>query len=218
MMNIRKKIWIGCILICVLAIIWLIIWIFNPYNQRSPYYKYILSQCGGVDHPCETDDLFSENVMKKMKDSYLYMGSSRERGVVKIYNFKANGLYDNSICDMYSVCTDYIGYCRGKTMICLNDGSAGMLTPMVILTNYSDESVNSPDYDGFCSLYVISREYYKYWLEPDRYIGIVGIKKLEIPDIMQETADEEGIDWYEIWPDLEEVIVYETDDRGMRIE
>ncbi len=37
--------------------------------------------------------------------------------------------------------------------------------------------------------------------------GIEGIKHLRIDSEMQKKAEEQGIDWYEIWPDLEDVVI-----------
>ena len=209
MLNMKKGIILGSISFSILIVLCLIIWkldLFNPYSYQNNY-----SDSGGISHSCEPDDLFSEKVMYKMENLYTYQGSSYETGVGKIYDFKVNGFYDNSISEIYNISSDCLNYCNGKTMIRLQDGPAGLMYTMVRITNYSDDSVDQPDYEGFYSLFVGYKEYYEYWLEPERYIGIDGIKKLELPDKMQEKADEQGIDWYEIWPDLEEVIVYETD-------
>ena len=89
---------------------------------------------------------------------------------------------------------------------------------MARLYNFSYDDSPTTEYDGFYRLRVFYERGYPWWIEPDVYTEIDNIIRLEIPDIMQEKADEEGIDWYEIWPDLEEVIVYETDERGRRIE
>lgn len=85
-------------------------------------------------------------------------------------------------------------------------------TDVLGLFNYSDSNLEKADYDGFCSLYI--NDYLDHWdsmfLEPLTYTGIEGIRRLEIGIQMQQRADEDGINWYECWPDLEEVIF--TDD------
>ena len=80
------------------------------------------------------------------------------------------------------------------------------------LSNYSNENLEKVDYDGFYSLRIrspdITRE--RLFSEPSAYTCIEGIRQLKIDIEMQQRAEEEEIDWYECWPDLEEVII--TDD------
>lgn len=85
-------------------------------------------------------------------------------------------------------------------------------TNVVGLFNYSNSNLEKADYDGFCSLYI--NDDLDHWdsmfFEPSTYTSIEGIRQLEIGVLMQQRADEEGVDWYECWPDLEEIIF--TDD------
>ena len=78
------------------------------------------------------------------------------------------------------------------------------------LKNYSNDNSEQADYEGF---YALSISYFKNSEEerlkdPQTYTGIEGIKYLEINTEIQKKAEEQGIDWYEIWPDLEDVVVY----------
>ena len=94
--------------------------------------------------------------------------------------------------------------------------SAGAALRVFALSNYSDENLDKPDYSGFYCITlgwdVSPAEAFLY--DPLTYSQIPNIKKLVISDKMQEKAAENDVDWYELWPDLEEVVVYETDKYG----
>lgn len=44
-----------------------------------------------------------------------------------------------------------------------------------------------------------------FYLNPKIYLDIPGIRYLRIDKAIQDKANEMGIDWYEYWPDLEEI-------------
>ena len=77
------------------------------------------------------------------------------------------------------------------------------------LKNYSNDNSEQADYEGF---YALSISYFmnseeESFKDPQTYTGIEGIKHLRIDSEMQKKAEEQGIDWYEIWPDLEDVVI-----------
>ena len=85
-------------------------------------------------------------------------------------------------------------------------------TVAFILCNYSDVNLEKADYDGFRSLYIGDySDSFGSIAQPSTYTGIEGIRKVKLGIQMQQRADEEGIDWYECWPDLEEVTVIGAD-------
>ena len=92
----------------------------------------------------------------------------------------------------------------------------GRLEPLFLVKNFSDDGLKSPDYDGMCAICIREPDHAsdECFYNPSIYIGIEGIRKLRIDSEMQEKAEKEGIDWYEIWPELEEILV-EYDD-GIR--
>lgn len=77
------------------------------------------------------------------------------------------------------------------------------------LKNYTSDNSEQADYEGF---YALSISYFmnseeESFKDPQTYTGIEGIKHLRIDSEMQKKAEEQGIDWYEIWPDLEDVVI-----------
>ena len=80
------------------------------------------------------------------------------------------------------------------------------------VTNISKDEGNNDDRLECLSIYGIS------WIKNDSaknyndlnvYKNIDGIKHLVVTNFIQTLADEKGIDWYEWWPELEDVTVME---------
>ena len=75
----------------------------------------------------------------------------------------------------------------------------------VILSNYSDESLPQADYKGLKDLIVrypnISHN--ELFKNPEIYTQLEDIRSFAIDRELQDKAVEQGIDWQEIWPNLE---------------
>ena len=114
-------------------------------------------------------------------------------------------------------------YCGGKSEDAVNEVlKAGTLSEkinidcwitmpggasrVVNIMNYSDRSLEEPDYVALQRLCISGREESIY-TEPLTYIGLVDIRKLEISSRIQKKAETNKIDWYAYWPDLESVEV-----------
>ena len=82
------------------------------------------------------------------------------------------------------------------------------------LTNYSDDTLREPDYDMLQRLHIgfDIMTHSNLYDQPSCYLSLSKIKCLEIPEKMQQKAAAENIDWYEIWPELENVEVYYVED------
>ncbi len=90
------------------------------------------------------------------------------------------------------------------------------LEPIFSIANFSDDGLEAPDYSGMYALYIRGPDHVsdKYFFDPSIYTEIEGIRKLCIDSEMQQKAEEQGIDWHELWPDLEEMFVeYDNDIR-----
>ena len=81
-------------------------------------------------------------------------------------------------------------------------------------SNHHNNTLEEAGHDGLWSLHIGPLDELDY-LFPESpflyYMGIEGIRHLEIDVCIQRRAEEEGIDWYECWPALEEVAVSWTD-------
>lgn len=92
-------------------------------------------------------------------------------------------------------------------------------TPVINLSNYNEVVVGvSDDADDYQSqslnyLIIYGNEGSKNSLynQASTYINLKNIKYLRVVDMVNQNAKEEGIDWYEIWPDLEGYEVFKQD-------
>ena len=75
------------------------------------------------------------------------------------------------------------------------------------LSNYSDYKLEDPDYEG---LQVLTITGFSDCIfdEPSIYMDLPNIKYLQVSERVQKKAYDQGIDWYDYWPDLESVEVF----------
>ena len=207
----KKEILIGSVSFSILIILCLIVWKLDPFNPyESSYGSYGNDDIYAVQISQDPDDDFSRNVMSVVSDMYYYHGFCEENGIIN-YEFKTKIHKTVNIYDIVQAANESSKCLDGKTEISLMDGPDGVWITMARLYNFSYDDSSFVEYDGFRRLRVFYERDYPWWIEPSLYMDVDNVIRLEIPDKMQEKADEHGIDWYEIWPDLEEVIVYETD-------
>ena len=178
--------------------------------------EYVDSNTGGRDYIYEPEDDFSSHLVSSLDSNIWYQGRNCDGASIVYYDFKIKSYREDDINNIYKVSNSNYCFISSKSKIWIGDGPSGVLFPMVVLSNYSDAKLENPDYDGFYSLSISFREGHDYWQDLSLYTKMESIRRLELPDKLQKKAEKEGIDWYEVWPELEEVIVYETDDYGNR--
>lgn len=79
------------------------------------------------------------------------------------------------------------------------------------LSNYSDYKLEYPDYEGLQALTITGFSDFHtdcIFDEPSIYLNLPNIKYLKVSERVQKKADDQGIDWYDYWPDLESVEVF----------
>lgn len=160
----------------------------------------------------EPDDVFSENVMSAVGDCFIYKGKESFDKCGTIYEFFIWKESPESIVAISKAINEYTGIITDQSEIRIEDGGAGYYYTVIKLFNYYDTDQGELNYDGFFSMRIEWNEMSPIWEDPTVYLSFEGIKRLEIPDKLQEKADEQGVDWYEVWPNLEEVVVYDTGD------
>ena len=156
----------------------------------------IYEEIGGEDIYYQGKEVTSENVT-----TYEYLIVHKERGQLE-------GLISavNAVLEAEDINNKISVECRVKDLT--------FTYTVAELTNYSDKTLREPDYDMLQRLYIgfeMGRDSNLYD-EPDYYMSIPNIKYLELPERMQKKAEAENIDWYEIWPELENVEVYYAED------
>lgn len=156
----------------------------------------------------EPDDDFSENVMEAVGDCFIYKGKESFDKYGTVYEFFIWKDSFESVAVISKAINENDSLISYKAEIRIEDGGAGYYYTVIKLFNYYGDDLDESNYDGFYSMRIECNDISSIWADPSVYTPFEGIKHLEIPNALQEKADEEGIDWYEIWPDLEGVEIF----------
>ncbi len=155
------------------------------------------------------NDRFSYAIYKEMGDDIWYYHKEKGRSGEKKYYYIIEKC-DKDTINRFTKVLNILGQKEEKKIAVYVEAKfAHGLESVVNLKNYSNDNSEQSDYEGF---YVLSISYPEKTAEeslrdPQTYIGIEGTKHLKINSEMQRKAEEQGIDWYEVWSDLEEVVV-----------
>ena len=148
-------------------------------------------------------------VRKAAGKDFYYLGKEESDSGVTEYEYEIRTLEKGAIANLVNALNDAVENEQGKITVKVYLEDSGALCPIFSADNFSDAGLEAADYDGMyaicirkpgdtCDLFGDS---------PSIYTGIEGIKKLSLNAGMKKQAEKEGIDWYELWPDLEEVEV-----------
>ena len=94
-----------------------------------------------------------------------------------------------------------------KTIVRINNQVFDELETTSILMNYSDNSVEEADLVGAkrITIQYPVMSFCEIFMDPAIYMAIDDVRILTIDKEMQEIAEEQNIDWYQVWPSLEEM-------------
>ena len=156
------------------------------------------------------NDKFSYVVCKEMGDDIWYYYKNKGRSGEKEYYYIIEKCDRDTITRFSKVLNDLARKEKKKIAVYVKVENTHGVESVLSLKNYSNDNSEQADYEGFYALsisYFMNSEEERF-KDPQTYTGIEGIKYLEINTEMQKRAEEQGIDWYEVWPDLEDVVVY----------
>ncbi|MDE6663357.1 MAG: hypothetical protein K2K46_08440 [Lachnospiraceae bacterium] len=101
-----------------------------------------------------------------------------------------------------------------KKVLYLWEEIPGGYSSLVSLHNYYEGEDGYEQYGTFQNLYIYGtfydvEQHDNPYNKISTYINLPDIKSLGVTEKIAQSAEEEGIDWYEIWPDLEHYKVWE---------
>lgn len=154
-------------------------------------------------------DNFSRAIYREMGDDIWYYYKDKGRSGEKEYCFVIEKCDRDTITRFSKVLNDLARKEKKKIAVYVKVENTHGVESVLSLKNYSNDNSEQADYEGF---YALSISYFmnseeESFKDPQTYTGIEGIKHLRIDSEMQKKAEEQGIDWYEIWPDLEDVVI-----------
>ena len=160
---------------------------------------------------CDPDDELSENILKELGNSFVYQGHYEDKNNVNVYEFYICTHDEDTISFFHHTINQYIELTDGKTQMTINDGS-GEWGATVVFYNFSSESMREPDYNGYDRIYVTGYLLTDYWNDPNNYLNLNGIRILAMQNMIEENAQKAGIDWFDVWPNLEKIYVLDWSD------
>ena len=153
-------------------------------------------------------DKFSRAIYREMGDDIWYYYKDKGRSGEKEYYYIIEKCDRDTITRCSKVLNDLAQEEKKKIAIYVEVEDPYGSESVLNLKNYSNDNSERADYERFYALSISYPDFEEGLRNPQTYTGIEGIKYLRIDSEMQKKAEEQGIDWYEVWPDLEDVVVY----------
>ena len=153
-------------------------------------------------------DKFSRAIYREMGDDIWYYYKDKGRSGEKEYYYIIEKCDRDTITRFSKVLNDLAQEEKKKIAIYVEAKNTHGSESVLSLKNYSNDNSEQADYEGFYVLSISYPDFEEGLRNPQTYTGIEGIKHLRIDSEMQKKVEELGIDWYEVWPDLEDVVVY----------
>ena len=152
-------------------------------------------------------DKFSRAIYREMGDDIWYYYQDKGRSGEKEYYYIIEKCDRDTITRFAKVLNDLAQEEKKKIAIYVEVEDPYGSESVLNLKNYSNDNSEQADYERFYALSISYPDFEEELRNPQTYTGIEGIKYLRIDSEMQKRAEEQGIDWYEIWPDLEDVVI-----------
>ena len=173
----------------------------------------ILAGCGHYSgNNLNPDDVFTESVKEKFGDSFRYNDHEESERYGSYYTYEICDQYIETVTEFFEFANESFRGIDDKVTISVGIVQVEGLGEPFSLSNYSDESNDKADLEGLYNLHIVHLMFNhdSFWDDLSIYSKFKGIKYLTVTDIIQEQADEQGIDWYEYWPELENVEIIDT--------
>ncbi|MCM1087588.1 MAG: hypothetical protein NC419_05485 [Muribaculaceae bacterium] len=115
--------------------------------------------------------------------------------------------YENVLTKMVEAANTVLEEKEITDKICLEicEKIPGGYTGVANIKNYYEVEDVYETYESLQNLYIGGNEHFNssHGNKPSTYINLPDIKSLVVEEKIAQNAEEEGIDWYEVWPDLE---------------
>ncbi len=156
------------------------------------------------------DDEISKSITDSQSNSFIYCGKNESKTGEKIYSFIIKKIEPDAVVDFYNNVSSIIRsvdeYVKVGIYGELPDGRDCIL----YISNYTKSDEIKTVEDG-CLLEIRNIDHFSYkydiFRDPQLYTNLSNVKILKIDRGIQKKAENCGIDWYEIWPELEAIII-----------
>ena len=164
------------------------------------------------------DDRISQVIYDQLGTKLYYDGSSfDEYNEIMYYHYVINDYEDeNLLIDTAETVNEMLKKYSINSRICIviREIVPGGTRPTVCLSNYYENDSEYESYETLQCLDIWGAEGgYERYNEVSIYENLKDIKALTLEVDINRSFEEEGIDWYEIWPDLEHYDIYNAVNR-----
>ena len=171
----------------------------------------------GETYKCKmADDVISNAIHEAVGYEAFYLGKKQNTGAELCYEYYIRDRWKSDIElaeILRDVVTEVNNTIKEEKITDLVSINFYYKTEEVVLSlhNYSDSQLEYPDLDGLGRVVILGNysEGFKY-NSPKTYSLLPNIKYLEVKEHIQENANFEGIDWYDYWPDLENILLLDS--------
>lgn len=161
----------------------------------------------------KADDEISQAIYDQLGKKMCYQNSSFNKNEEVLYYFYIVNDYkdENLLVDMANTVNEKLKEDDISSRICLViwEVIPGGTRTMACLSNYYEDDAGYESYETLQCLEIRGAECgYKTYNEVSAYVNLKNIKSVIVEKGIDKRLEEQEIDWYEIWPDLEHYDIF----------
>ena len=169
----------------------------------------LFCSCGYADYRNKRPDDELSKLVQETFGEDIYYDSKDDSQDIKCYYYLLMKEDKEVIKEFILVVDEALSQSSEKTIVYLACQIPGGLEYLILLANYSDDSLDKANLDGAKEIHIrySSNPNAEVFKDPTIYTVLEDIQYLVIDEELQKIAEEQGIDWYAVWPTLEEMWV-----------
>lgn len=167
----------------------------------------LICGCGRVNYKNKkSDDDLSKRINETFDKDIYYISKKDSQGI-QVYRFLLKKQDKENVKKFMQIVDEELKRTDKKTIVRIDNQVFDELETTSILMNYSDNSVEEADLGGAkrITIQYPVMSLCEMFMDPEIYMVIDEVCFLTIDNEMQKIAEEQGIDWYQVWPGLEEM-------------
>lgn len=167
----------------------------------------LICGCVSVDYKNkQPDDTLSKRINETFDKDIYYISKKDSQGI-QVYQFLLKKQDKEIVKKFMQIVDEELKRTDKKTIVRIDNQVFDELETTSILMNYSDNSVEEADLGGAkrITIQYPVMSLCEMFMDPEIYMVIDEVCFLTIDNEMQKIAEEQGIDWYQVWPGLEEM-------------
>lgn len=181
----------------------------------------LITGCGKyITKNQKADDDISKAIYEKTGKKVHYKGKENKSGYEVWYNYLIRDSKDENllsdIVETVNLQLEESDMDKTIVIVIWEEISGGRIM-VAKLSNNDNGKINRFHNQYLNYLVIRGNNRYSTYSQASSYINLEGIEYLEVIEDVNRNAEEEGIDWYEVFPDLQGYEVFKQDNSGTTI-